>query len=93
MDFDNYILIDSWSGTTEKYLLSTTQISRASRLYKASTAAVFPLKALMKVYFVIPFRNGSRKLIPIENKLPTIPGGLPYGTDRDARRKFWIDII
>ena len=40
---------------------------------EASTAAVFPLKELMKVSFVIPFRNGSRQLIPIETKLATMP--------------------
>ena len=40
---------------------------------EASTPAVFPLKALMKVSFVIPFRNGSRQLIPIETKLATMP--------------------
>lgn len=42
---------------------------------EASSAAVFPLKALMKVSFVIPFRNGSRQLIPIETKLTTMPIG------------------
>ena len=40
---------------------------------EASTAAVFPLKELMKVSFVIPFRNGSRQLTPIETKLATMP--------------------
>ena len=32
----------------------------------------------MKVSFVIPFRNGSRQLIPIETKLATMPIGNHY---------------
>ena len=51
---------------------------------EASTAAVFPVKALMNVSFVIPFRDGDRQLIPIENKLPTMPEKINHYNDQST---------